>query len=456
MPAPKLPSIAPARRRRRGYSLIELLVSLVAGLLVALAVFAISKDATATFHEEARTATAEMTLRVAMERVRADLMRASFMSTPNVWTDHQLAYDVSGTRVPAPAPVMFQQLAGLRETQADMSAQQLSVANGLWGVPNGPVGVEITGNMTSTDIYPVRLIQSGGTCGGQQVTLQTDTPSMWRILGGYDPVSTLRGIFQPVPQAQFMVRLVDTTGKYQFAALCPGNPVNIVGAGVAATITVDVQNASGVKLLTTQETGGNGGIAGLCGGCTLNPVHVVRYEVRKLDPNGNVGDAPYAAMQPTVGLGATEKYDLVRTWRGIDGVQIGQTEVVAEYAVDFKLAYTADLNAPSAATRPLTTFALDDANNANAILAGVVGPVNPARPQRIRSARVRLSTRAAMADREDPLVAPAANPVQGPYPFRYCVNPAGCAPKNPPAVEWARMRSTITELALANQAKVFD
>lgn len=440
---------------RAGFTLVELLVSLCAGLIISLAVFAISKDATETFHEEARMSTAETTVRFAAERLRADFMRASFMSTPNIWTDHQLAYPVNAQRVPGPAPQSIQQLAGIRIIPADPSIQPLSVVNGFWGAPNAPVGVELTGNMTSADLFPIRKIESGGSCGGQQVTLQTDTPSMWRILGGFNPLETLRGLFQPVPQAQFLVRLVDTTGKIQFAPLCPGNAINVNGGGVSATVTVDVQN-NAVKFFTTQETLGNGGIAGVCSGCTLNPVQTIRYEIRKLDPNGNAGDVAYAAMQPTSGLGAADKYDLVRSWRDLTGAQVGATEVVAEYAVDFKLAFTADLSVTTTQVRPLTTYGFEDPGGGNDIIAGPVGIAQPARPQRIRSVRMRLSTRAATADRYDALSAPAANVMEGAYPFRYCLKTTGCPIQNPPADEWARMRTTITELSVPNQAKNFD
>jgi len=118
-----------------GFTLIELLVSLCAGLIISLSIFAISKDATETFHEEARMATAEMTVRFAAERIRADLMRASFMATPNIWTDHQLAYPVNAQRVPGPAPLAIQQLAGIRLLPADPSIQALSIINGFWERP---------------------------------------------------------------------------------------------------------------------------------------------------------------------------------------------------------------------------------------------------------------------------------------------------------------------------------
>ena len=80
------------RRYNSGFTLIELMVSLIAGLAVALAVVALSTEATATFHEEARTAAAEMALRTAAERLRSDLQRAAYMSTGNIQTDPYIAH----------------------------------------------------------------------------------------------------------------------------------------------------------------------------------------------------------------------------------------------------------------------------------------------------------------------------------------------------------------------------
>src|SRR5579862_9908368 len=75
------------RSRARAFTLIELTVALVAGLLVAMAVATLSHEATATFNEEVRISAAEATLRTAADRLRADLQRASYMSTPNIEMD---------------------------------------------------------------------------------------------------------------------------------------------------------------------------------------------------------------------------------------------------------------------------------------------------------------------------------------------------------------------------------
>ena len=75
----------------RAFTLIELMISLVMGLIVALAAVALAKSSTTTFHEQARMSGVEMTLRSASERLRADLLKASYMSTPNIQLDTTIA-----------------------------------------------------------------------------------------------------------------------------------------------------------------------------------------------------------------------------------------------------------------------------------------------------------------------------------------------------------------------------
>ena len=77
--------------RTAGFTLVELTVALVAGLIVAIGIVGLSREATATFHEEMRSSAAEATLRAAVDRLRADLQRASYMSTPNIVSDPKVA-----------------------------------------------------------------------------------------------------------------------------------------------------------------------------------------------------------------------------------------------------------------------------------------------------------------------------------------------------------------------------
>ena len=72
------------RSKVRAFTLVELMVSLVAGLIVTIAVVGLARAATTTFFEAARIASVESTVRTASERLRQDLARAGYMSTGNI------------------------------------------------------------------------------------------------------------------------------------------------------------------------------------------------------------------------------------------------------------------------------------------------------------------------------------------------------------------------------------
>jgi len=184
----------------------------------------------------------------------------------------------------------------------------------------------------------------------------------------------------------------------------------------------------------------------------VNPVQTVRYEVRPIDP-GQARDAPYKELYLTATAdgGTSDKYELFRTYLDASGTLTGQTEVVAEYAVDLKFAFSADLvDLTTDLNRTLTVYGMSDTAN-NAALADDINIARPHGPERIRSTRFRLSTRSSIADRQTALVAPAANPQQGDYPLRYCVQQAGCGSTG----GWSRVRTVTTEVTLPNQARIF-
>ena len=79
------------KRTRRGFTLSELMISLVMGLIVSLAAVGLARTATTTFYEQARSSTTEMSLRMASSRLRGDLSRASYMSTGNIVFDPKVA-----------------------------------------------------------------------------------------------------------------------------------------------------------------------------------------------------------------------------------------------------------------------------------------------------------------------------------------------------------------------------
>jgi prepilin-type N-terminal cleavage/methylation domain-containing protein len=429
-----------SRLSQRGFTLIELMVSLIAGLFVAMAVVGLSTQATNTFHEEARTAASEMTLRTAVERLRADLQRAGFMSTGNVQHDPLIAHAPNAPNMPTNGPYTgLYRLAGIHlYYEGGASNAPLSVAAGM-----SPDTIELSGNYTSTDDYVVRYSDPQGTC--TRMWLATDSPAMWRVLGQTNPDATLEAIFQPVSGSQFIVRVADDTGHFQYLPTCnSGKAAGITGSGIAATAYVDI-DTSVMSLLTAEATGTNGGVTGLgIGRMRVNPVQTVRWEVRPIQTQ-NSGDAPYTQLVSQAG----DKYELFRTFVDVTGALTQQPDLVAEYAVDLKFAFSADLDPSSNATRALTVYGLSDPSNQN-IANDVVQNVM-AQPQRLRSVHFRLTTRSAIADRAEPYSMPQANAQQLTYPTRYCVLNT-CTPGQ---TGWARLRSVTSEVSLPNLAKLF-
>jgi hypothetical protein len=152
----------------------------------------------------------------------------------------------------------------------------------------------------------------------------------------------------------------------------------------------------------------------------------------------------------TLASGAGDKYELFRTFVDVTGTLTQQTEVVAEYAVDLKFAFSADLGLAGLANRTLTVYGLS-ADTQNQTLADDITTNAVTQPQRIRSVHFRLSTRSAVADRAEPYSIPQANPQQPLYPTRYCVLQA-CTPGQ---TGWARVRSVTSEVSTPNLAKLF-
>lgn len=432
------------RTRARGFTLIELMVSLIAGLFVAIAVVGLATQATNTFHEEARTAAAEMSLRTAVERLRNDIQRAGFMSTGNAQKDPYIAHAPNAPIMPTAGTYnAIYRLAGIHlNYQGSMALTPLSTSAGFT-----PDSIDLGGNFTTTDDYVVRYQEDGrSACGGVRLWLAIDSPAMWRILSQSNPDSSLEAAFQPVSDQPFAVRVSDSTGHFQYVPTCTGKSSGVTGNGIAATAWVDLDTST-MPLLTAQDTKTNGGASGLgVGSLRVNPVQTVRWELRPIDTS-KTGDAPYTALVAQAG----DKYELFRTFVDVTGKLTEQPELVAEYAVDLKFAFSADLDPVVTANgqRNLTVYGLSDARNKD--IADDVTTNIAAQPQRIRSVHFRLTTRSAVADRAETFSMPQANVQQLAYPTRYCVL-AACTSGQ---VGWARLRSITSEVATPNLAKLF-
>ena len=112
-------------RSRAGFTLVEITVALAAGLLVALGIVGLSREANRTFHEEVRASASEATLRTAVDRLRVDLQRAGYMSTGNIMADTSIAKPLGATNVANTSPAMagIKRLASVHLIEGGSQAQ---------------------------------------------------------------------------------------------------------------------------------------------------------------------------------------------------------------------------------------------------------------------------------------------------------------------------------------------
>jgi hypothetical protein len=440
---------------------------MIAGLLVAMALVQVSKEANNTFHEEVRAAAAEMTLRVTLERLRNDLQRVAFMSTGNIAGDPTIAKKIgfssnlSNLNLPVPA---LSRLAGIQLGPNGSTADgqyggstataplSTNAANNL-----NPDSIDLGGNYSSSDEFVGFICPgTGGGCGGQTVCLEWNTPAMWRIRTSANPQQTLQAYFNPSfynanPSpgvTNFMARLTDDTGHYLFLLTCNGANTTLYGAAGAQ---VNIAHAS--QILTTADTNGHGGVGGFAAGrVIISPVEIIHWQIQQATA---LAPGPYN-FNVTNPPPDSNEYVLTRTY--VDALSnvpdTTTTEVVSEYAVDLKFAFTVDGQIPPnvpagayvAGTNPFIYLNLDNPANANWAYDVATQPFNDQGPHRIRSVRVRAAFRTAFPDRTvDITPAPASG---GPYVYRYFIPGAG-------SLQWARVRTGVTEASLPNQSRSY-
>jgi prepilin-type N-terminal cleavage/methylation domain-containing protein len=448
-----------------GFTMIELTVALLAGLIVATGIVALSREATNTFHEEARSSAAEAALRGAIDRLRADIQRAGFMSTGNITLDPMIAKAPGQPNVVGNAVKLLPHLQSIHmvsQGSTDTTTMPLSGTNSL-----SPDLIEIAGNFSTPDLFDVAIVQpaaSGANC--QQITLSPNSPAWLRLKAAEGSTGTgateLQNVFQPDPKARFLVRLVDDTGHTQYLVTC-GSSSTSPATGLTAAgwpyVNIDV-SGTGTPLQTAQTTGTVGGISGYAAGkAWLNPVQVVRWQITTAAAVGANAEPSQFVIASQLQNGATvttdpNKYDLMRTMLDADGNTTAVSEVVAEYAVDMKFAYTIDTSAsvlPGAQPTPkIAIYGFGD--QAGIDNTQQVNGLPTTRPERIRAVRVRLTTRTAQPDR---LTNIAVAPAYGDsYIYRYCTVVGGCSATTS-ALQWARARTVTTDVALPNQARSF-
>ncbi|MBI4704622.1 MAG: prepilin-type N-terminal cleavage/methylation domain-containing protein [Deltaproteobacteria bacterium] len=416
----QLAAVRRPARRGAGFTLVELMMALAAGVLVSTAAFVMARNASLFFQHEARATTAQIAAAVGLSRLEADLQRVGFMASADVYKDPRRCGNMADwpAGLKRLSAITIEEGGSVKRHGAD---HVLSVLNGL-----SPDALIIGGAVGTTEQFPVRTISQGA--GGLSVYLQTDSGPMARaraaVAGG---ALSFQDLFAP---GRFL-RIVDAEGRHEY--------------GVIAGFTDDPA-APRVELLAgpivpRKEITPVCGYSGFGTGTLVNPIARVLYDLRYVDPAvypryaGMFATATHPEAGKHKGAGPEpQRTELVRVELDAEGAEIpASLEVVAEFAVDFKLGVTTATagNTPTLAVQQMGTPAVY--LTAADILAG-------GSPERVRGVQVRLSARARAADRNVGLPAAADGGV-----FRYNLGPNK---------GYARVRTLVANVALPNMTGV--
>ncbi len=357
-----------ASRRRRGFTLVELMVTLAGGLFVSIGVFMVAKNTSALYQRETRIANANLASLVGFERLRADIARAGFMASPHVRRDPF----VCGTPVTdATWPTQLRTMTSIRIDNP--TAVSPMSDNGL-----SPQAITIAGNFTSTEAFPIRAVFADA--GDFRVHLQVNSGPLSRL--GYNEVGANRAeILSNVFPVGRAVRIVDKSGRHQYGTI----------ESLDTETTPIVTLAANSPNLIFRESSALGcGLKGEETGALINTVNFIRYRIASL-----AGDARYAPIYAVAGPEYDDaRTELIREELDPTGAVIANSaELVAEYAVDLRFGLTV-----ARSQRQLLEF-IDDPGDMDAFAGNPTLMNATSGPQMIRTVHAWLSVRSREADR---------------------------------------------------------
>jgi len=410
-----------SRRGSTGFTLVELMVALTGGLFISLAVFALARDSGRFYQREARIANATVGGLLGFERLRTDIARAGFLSSPNAARDTTHLCVLPDGNWPA----------ALRDLASIQITTPTKVYPALQNNSRTPPSLRLAGSYGSSDTFAARAVPNGNNI---EFHLGNATPGLslqaaaLRLGNGLAPTNAaMQGVF-PALRA---LRIVQNGHHYY------GQIINATG-GADPVVTIN-----NVPPILVPGTVANCGLEMPGSGASrplINVVNFIQYDIGQ--PQTVKAQTDYAdlyANSSDAGAGEAQRTELLRLERDITGVPIeGTEEIVAEYAVDFNLQLTV-VNAVVGSDPSLAVYAPGSVS-----YAAYSGPTfaSTTTPQRIRSVRVRLGVRSREGDRPATISSPASDGL-----FRFNLGTGTDE-------AFARVRTFQADVVLHNQAGV--
>ncbi len=435
MAPPSAPFAArPCRRRSgvRGFTLIELMVAIMAGVFVSAAAFAFARASSRAYQQDVRLSTATSAANLGFRRLMNDLQRASYLGTPNIQRDRR---DCQNLTI---APPGIRDLAGIQIRPFGSYSGPTNPSSALNGT--APDTLIVAGSFDATDDFPV-VVQGTGP------TLTLTFKRNFEQAAGADRLG-VAGL-QRVFATGRIVRIVNEQGLMQFGTVngtaISGNgdfQANVDGV-FASPLNCPAKAGSATSTPATPFSGFTGVMA--------NVVNRARYELMSLASTPGFGEL-YPASDKAIGAGqsvpidTTNKVELVRTELDSSGNPLGTPELIAEYAVDLRFGGRVDA-ATSVGNQGMMpnivgydpTLPFGAASAFYTYTGAASATPTTAGPERLRSVSVRLGIRSREFDRRYTGSPPTAG--AGMYRFLH-----------PTELRWARMRTLSGEVFLANQS----
>jgi prepilin-type N-terminal cleavage/methylation domain-containing protein len=381
--------------RTAGFTLVELMVALVAGAMAITSIYFVSSSSSHHFHEQQRIAQNQMTLRTAMAQLRRDFGRAGYLATPN--TAQESACGVTPSTFAFGALLVENSATTCSGMACGTAVLDEATTNGVQADR-----VELTGNYVTGDAY-----KASGTQSSAQLMFSKTWQAFRRSFGADDLSEYSPALFDSAFAVKRYVLISHDARGFKFFAEITA----VDGSTNPPTITIDRNLPE---------------CFGRCEGfgCTVSPISRIEYAVLDMGVAGSL-----SALDSSSPLAGTSGPVLVRRELEFDGtptVVTNSERVVAEYVANFDVDVISNTNLGTGAP----TLALQ--NDANA--ATLTG----ANPHRVRSAVISLSVRTPAEDSRFPFVAGA------PALTRYELDPSV-----PGA---ARVRTSTIEVLLSNVA----
>ena len=282
-------------RIRRGFTAVEFMVAVTAGLAVSVAAYTLSKSSVDVFQQEARLNAAQFSSMMGMNRISADIKRAGFQTTPEVAEDPNVCAVPAGANFPDPALLVaarvieggpFNANVAYTGAYAALPAAFASTSN-----KRSPDRLRLSANFGASSSFRISRMENGF------IWLDIDQLSVQRIYqaaqtGGFGICSAFEGL--PVPDTNGdpvapgglpAIRLVDNAGRSRFALINSCAAVN--GSDNYASVMLEVAQTPAGPGCTGMDVTSPG---------YVNPVQFVDYAL--------FGAVDVAANFATIGLPA--------------------------------------------------------------------------------------------------------------------------------------------------------